>query len=45
VSAATIGVRSSSVDQRRIRILTGVPGSLTFADVAVRLMSVAGDGF
>ena len=31
--------RSSSVDHRRIRILTGLPGSLTFADVAVRLTS------
>jgi hypothetical protein len=39
VIAATTGVRSSSVDHRRIRILTGIPGSLTFADVAVRLSS------
>src|SRR6266851_7072900 len=37
--AATTGLRSSSVDHRRIRILTGLPDSLTFADVAVRLTS------
>src|SRR5438132_8966942 len=33
--AAITGVRSSSVDHRRIWILTGRPTSLTFADVAV----------
>ena len=39
LSAATKASRSSSVDQRRIRILTGLPDSFTFADAAVRLTS------
>src|SRR3989442_8541202 len=34
--AATSGLRSSSVDHRRIFILIALPGSLTFADFAVR---------
>jgi hypothetical protein len=38
-SAATTGVRSSSVDHRITCILTGLPGSLTFADVAVSFTS------
>src|SRR5262249_250737 len=37
-NAATTGLRSSSVDQRRILILTGVPDSATFADLPVRLI-------
>src|SRR6266849_1567618 len=39
VKAAIIGVRSSSVDHRRIWILTGLPTSLTFAEVAVSVTS------
>src|SRR5438128_10965838 len=37
--AATRGLRSSSVDHRTIRTLTGLPDSLTFADVALRSTS------
>src|SRR5438552_12924093 len=40
--AATTGARSSSVDHRRIWILTGLPTSLTFADDAVSVTSLAG---
>jgi hypothetical protein len=41
VNAAISGVRSSSVDQRKSRIVTGTPFSFTFAEVAVRTISFA----
>src|SRR5437870_3849045 len=45
VRAARTGFRSSSVDQRRIWILTGAPDWLTLTDVAVRLISPVLGGF
>ena len=41
MNAAIRGVRSSSVDQRKSRMVTGIPFSFTLADVAVRTISFA----
>jgi hypothetical protein len=43
VKAVISALRSSSEDQRRILIRTGVPDSLTFAVVAEKLATVVGD--